>query len=75
MNTPTEAHYDPTENPVQPQTQWEPQAPALRSGDLFGQIDRLIKQKGRLQLSHDEGGGGMGYYYCATQAALNEDAK
>jgi hypothetical protein len=25
-----------TENPIQPQTQPEPQAPALRSGDLFG---------------------------------------
>ena len=25
-----------TENPIQPQTKPEPQAPALRSGDLFG---------------------------------------
>lgn len=30
------------------------------------ELGRLIKLKGRLQVSHDEGGGGMGYYWCAT---------
>jgi len=36
------------------------------SGDLFGQLQHLIKRKGSLRISHDEGGGGMGYYFCAT---------
>jgi hypothetical protein len=44
----------------------EGQTAVLRSGDLFGQLERLVKQKGRLQISHDEGGSGMAYYWCAT---------
>lgn len=33
-----------TENPTQPQTQPEPQAPALCSGDLFGNIARIAAE-------------------------------
>ena len=32
----TTTEFMTTENPIQPQTKPEPQAPALRSGDLFG---------------------------------------
>lgn len=41
-------------------------AVSVGTGDLFGQLERLVKQKGRLQISHDEGGSGMAYYWCAT---------
>ncbi len=30
------------------------------------ELEELIKTKGRLEVSHDEGGGGMGLYWCAT---------
>lgn len=33
-----------TENPIQPQTKPEPQAPALRSGDLFGPPPANLKR-------------------------------
>ena len=53
-------------NDSTPQVSAGAPSPGVGSSDLFGQIERLIKQKGRLQISHDEGGGGMGYYFCAT---------
>jgi hypothetical protein len=29
-------------------------------------LEELIKSKGRLRVSHNESGSGMGYYWCAT---------
>jgi len=50
-------------------TEIKPTAPAdvkakgLVCNDLLGSVENLVKQKGSLHISHDEGGGGMGYYW------------
>ena len=50
-----------TENPIQPKTQPEPQVPALRSGDLFGEVSRLKKELADEKSDHAD-----------TQAKWNE---
>ena len=35
---------------------------------LSEQVASLIKQKGPMRVAYDEGGGGMGFCYCATIA-------
>jgi len=43
-----------------------PPPKTVTTDQLFFRLELLIKQKGHLQLSYDAGGGGMGYYFCAT---------
>jgi len=38
-------------------------SPAVVCNALLGSVENLVKQKGSLHISHDAGGGGMGYYW------------